>query len=196
MRCSNCGFANDPRATFCINCGNQLSLAPPNKPRSSFGKWLAIGLGVGAVGFVAICGLCLLVILVSNSSSRAPTSVDAPSSQPASDRSSSSFTFEEVVKNARQLTEIKRNDYYKSLIGKTVHWLGKVADVSDSGDVKVRITSSIGYDVVIQGVPKATYATLNLKDPVEFDGTIVDVNDVFGSGIPIITVKFKLLNRQ
>jgi hypothetical protein len=107
-----------------------------------------------------------------------------------------SLTFEQITNTAKQLTELKRNDYYKSLIGKSVHWTGKVADVSDSGEVRVRIVTTISYDVVVQGVPKTTYTKLNLNDVVEFDGTITDVSDMFGSGLPKITVKSTALNSQ
>ncbi len=115
---------------------------------------------------------------------------------PTSANPNSSLTFQQIKSTAQQLTEIKRNDYYKSLVGTNVHWSGTIADVSDSGEVRVRIVSSLSYDVVLQGVPKTTYAGLNLGDSVDFDGTITKVEDLFGSGIPKITVKSTSLNSR
>lgn len=114
----------------------------------------------------------------------------------ATSNPSDSLTFEQITNTAKQLTELRRNDYYKSLIGKNVRWTGKVADVSNSGEVHIRIVSTISYDVVLLGVPKTTYTKLNLNEVIEFDGTITDVSDMFGSGVPKITVKVTSVKSQ
>ncbi len=179
---------------------------------------LGCGTVLGLLGILCVCGTFLIAVI---GASRTPTpdvadisqesTLPIPTQRPQAANTpvitgapkpipaispTPSFTFEGIVSNAKQLTEIKRNDYYKSLVGKRAHWSGKVADVSDNGDVKVRITSTFSYDVVIQGVPKANATTLNLKDSVDFEGTITDVSDLFGSGSPIITLKFITLTRQ
>ena len=190
MQCSRCGTENNPNTRFCGNCGAQLIASAQSQPKSSIGNWLVIGSVVGVIGLLAVCGLCFLLVLISNSSSQNRTTTNAPSGS-SNSTNPDSLTFEAIRDQARQLTEIKRNDYYKSLIGKSVHGSGKVADVSDNGDVEIRIVSPIGYDVILRGIPKATSASLNLKDSIDFDGTITNVDDLFGSGIPILTVMSK-----
>ena len=97
--------------------------------------------------------------------------------------------FADILDSARRLTELNRNNYYASLVGRGVRWIGTVADVTDEGDIDIRITSDIGYDVILQGIPKETGAAIRLGQSIEIKGTITGVSDMFGSGNPIITVK-------
>lgn len=117
------------------------------------------------------------------------TTTREPVAVPSPTKPSQSLTYEQITTATRQLTEIKRNEYYKSLIGNGIHGTGTVADVSDNGEIRVRIVSSISYDVKLQGVDKSVSAKLNLNDTIEFDGVISEVSDMFGSGKPIITAK-------
>ncbi len=171
------------------------------RQKSSFTKWLAIALGIGGIGLILVCGLCLILVLIANPQPSNPAksgepSEPAESTNPTSAPPPSALTYEDIVNNARQMTELKRNDYYKSLIGKNVHGSGEVADVTNAGDVHVRVSSVISYDIVLTGIPKTTSAALNLKDKIEFDGTINNVMDLFGSGRPIITLKFISLKKR
>lgn len=165
-------------------------------------KTILIIIGTAATMLIIVCFGCILITILASPSRQPPPEAvqDSPSQataiNPTSAPPSSALSYDDIVKNAKQMTELKRNDYYKSLVGKNVHAIGAVADVTDAGNVNVRISGTFGYDLVLTEVPKTTSAALNLRDKIEFDGTISVVEDLFGSGRPFLTLKFISLKRR
>lgn len=164
-------------------------------------QWFIIGaLGIGVL-VVCCCGaLATIGILSSRQTTTnsipgdSSTNGNVPATSPKS--SEPALTYADITSAAKQLTEIKRNDYYKTLIGKQISDSGKIADVSAGGEVHVRIVTSVSYEIKMQGVPMAKASGLNLNDRVQFSGTITNVSDLFGSGSPILTVKYLSIGAQ
>ncbi len=159
-------------------------------------KWWLILVALGSgVAVCCVCAACLFLFTFSGSLPQSPAA-DVPNDSSTPFGSDSLLTYQQIKAHTIGLTEAKRNDYYKSLIGKTMRGSGEVADVTNSGDVHIRIASLLGYDVNLQGSPKSVSASLNLRDRVVFEGTITEVSDLFGSGNPILTLAAISLERQ
>lgn len=181
---------------FCGACGAPLPIPVsvpvqplPNRNDVRIGGLLIPGwFALIALGCVVASCLGVSVLTSPNALKPQTLSTSAPSAVVSA--TEDPMAYSKITSTARQLTEIKRNEYYKSLIGIPISWQGTVADVTNNGTIHIRIASTLSYDVKLMGVPKSTAATLNLKDPIRFSGTITDISDPFGSGTPIITVQY------
>ncbi len=210
MRCTNCGTDNLPTNQFCANCGTPLSVAPqPNQPvKRSAGRTILIIGGVGLAVVLLACIACFVLVLLSGGSrSRTSTVADAPdipaqsaipiataatilTSVPANTTTPKSPTpallsYKEIEDTFNKMTDIQRESYLPTIIGKRVHWSGKIRDVKADGSVTLDMKQSLFYSITLTALPKDVAARLNRDQTIEFDATITNAKQTLGLDITL-----------
>lgn len=159
MYCNKCGTQNPDSASFCVKCGNNLSLKPETERKGITGKLGKMGvpgfrsgkkwkMGIAIFGYFWI-GLIVLAMVFGSSNTERKTSTTQPPSL-----ASTSFPDYGYLYCDREATNLQKqtlfDDKYKD---KYVQWTGVVSSVSETwGSYTLQVKhcqATLATDIII-----------------------------------------------
>lgn len=132
----------------------------------------------------ALLGVCVVIALFSNrdqtsSSARSPqrvVSAPQPSLVMASSTPLPPISLEEIVSTHQRMTDLQREEWDKSLVGRRIYSRATVSDVT-STFVVLRIPGTTLGSVYLRGLPKEEALSVQKEMLLTFDGIIQKVED-------------------